>query len=194
MGVLRVAAVALALAALLIACSGAEWRTKDISGMMPELDFELTDENGEAVTEADYAGKVNILFFGYTFCPDICPVVLARLMRILNELEPAEREQVQVLFVSVDPRRDTPERLREYTSAFGEDFIGLTGTQEQLKALNKRYRVTYGYGEPDEHGNYIVSHSGAVFIFDKDGTAQLLVRDSDPNEDVLADLRRLLDA
>ncbi|MCS4502991.1 hypothetical protein KBTX_03026 [wastewater metagenome] len=189
---MRTAAVTAMLALVLVACASGDWRTKDISGMMPELAFSLTDENGQSVTAEDYRGKVTLLFFGYTFCPDVCPVTLARLSRILGELDDDARRDVQVLFVSVDPRRDTPERLRAYTSAFGGDFIGLTGTQDQLKALNKRYRVTYGYGEADEDGNYVVSHSGAVFVFNRAGEARLLVRDSDPVEAVLADLRRII--
>ncbi|WP_211210549.1 SCO family protein [Arhodomonas aquaeolei] len=191
---MRTAAVTAMLALLLVACTSGDWRTKDISGMMPELAFNLTNENGQSVTAEDYRGKVTLLFFGYTFCPDVCPVTLARLSRILGKLDEDARRDVQVLFVSVDPRRDTPERLRAYTSAFGKDFIGLTGTQDQLKALNKRYRVTYGYGEPDENGNYVVSHSGAVFVFNRAGEARLLVRDSDPVEAVLADLRRIIES
>ncbi|WP_435103353.1 SCO family protein [Arhodomonas sp. AD133] len=189
----RVVIAALLGAMALAACSGDEsWRTKDISGMMPPLEFQLRDENGERVQADAYDGTVNLLFFGYTFCPDVCPVTLARLSRILGELDEGEREQVRVLFVSVDPERDTPERLREYTSAFGEDFVGLTGTQDQLRRLNKRYRVTYGYGEPDDNGDYLVSHSAAVFVFNRNGKARLLVRDSDPVEDVVADLRQMI--
>ncbi len=189
----RVVLAAILAVVTLVACSGDEsWQTKDISGMMPPLEFQLRDEHGEPVQADAYDGAVNLLFFGYTYCPDVCPVTLARLSRILGELDASEREQVRVLFVSVDPERDSPERLREYTSAFGEDFIGLTGTQEQLRRLNKRYRVTYGYGEPDENGEYLVSHSAAVFVFDRNGKARLLVRDSDPVEDVVADLRQMI--
>lgn len=192
MAAIRSALMVVFVTLALVACSGDGWRTKDISGMMPELAFELTDEHGRAVTAEAYAGQVNLLFFGYTHCPDVCPATLARLARLLRTLDAAARDQVQVLFVSVDPRRDDPARLREYTAAFGEDFIGLTGSQDQLKAVNKRYRVTYGYGEPDADGEYAVSHSGAVFAFDHKGKAQLLVRDSDPDEAVLADLRRMI--
>lgn len=169
-----------------------EWRTKDISGLMPALGFTLTSERGETVTAKDYLGKVGLLFFGYTSCPDICPATLGRLRAALDQLDSNEREQVLVLFVSVDPERDDPRRLREYTDAFGRDFVGLTGTSEQLEALTKRYRTTYGLGEPDKQGNYLVSHSSAVFAFDRQGEVQLLMRDADGTEAIAADIAQLV--
>ena len=184
--------VLLLLITVLAGCSAdAEWRTKDISGLMPALAFTLTSERGETVTAKDYPGKVNLLFFGYTSCPDICPATLGRLRAALDQLDASEREQVQVLFVSVDPKRDDPARLREYTDAFGPDFVGLTGTAEQLEALTKRYRTTYSLGEPDKQGDYLVSHSSAVFAFDRQGEVQLLMRDADGTEAIAADIARL---
>ncbi|MDX1604948.1 MAG: SCO family protein [Candidatus Competibacterales bacterium] len=181
------------LALLLAACSDpVDWKTRDISGLMPELAFTLTSERGEQVDAADYRGKALLLFFGYTHCPDICPLTLARLRAALNRLEPRQRQQVRVLFVSVDPARDDPARLREYTDAFGPDVTGLTGTQAQLQALTRRYRVTYGYGDPDENGDYLVSHSSAVFAFDPEGEVRLLIRDEHGPEAIAADLQRLL--
>ncbi|WP_339882993.1 SCO family protein [Vreelandella maris] len=176
----------------LVGCSDPSWQTKDISELMPPLEFELVDEEARSVTEADYAGDVTLLFFGFTHCPHICPATLTNLAAISQELGEEAQNDLRVLFVSVDPERDDPATLREYTDAFGPEFTGLTSDEEALQALTRRYRVTYGYGEKDEAGNYDVSHSNAVFAFGRDGDAQLLIREDDPKEAVMADLSRLL--
>jgi len=176
---------------LLGGCKNTAWQTKDISGLMPPLAFTLTDENGQRVHAADYRGKPTLLFFGYTHCPDVCPTTLARLAAVSQQLDEGARKELQVLFVSVDPARDDAASLQRYTDAFGPQFIGLSGDSADLAALTRRYRVTFGYGEKDTDGNYSVSHSGAVFGFDRAGDAQLLIRDSDSAAAVTADLRRL---
>ncbi len=170
------------------------WQTRDISGMMPELEFTLTSETGEDVTAQQYDDTVNLLFFGYTHCPDICPITLGRLRGVLDRLPADVAERVQVLFVSVDPERDGPESLRSYTDQFGDKFIGLTGSREQLDALTKRYRTTYGYGEPDEQGDYEVSHGSAVYAFDTQGNARLLIRDQDSVDAIAADIQQLVES
>lgn len=167
-------------------------KTKDITGMMPNLEFTLTSENGEIVTEKDYAGTINLLFFGYTNCPDVCPATLARLSATLRHLSREDADRVRVLFVSVDPGRDDPESLRSYTALFGEGFVGLTGTRDQLDALTRRYRTTYGYGEADAQGNYEVSHGSAVYVFDPAGNARLLIRPADSREAIAHDISRLI--
>ncbi len=176
----------------LVGCSDPSWQTKDISGLMPPLKFELTNEEAQPVSEADYAGDVTLLFFGFTHCPHICPTTLAKLATVLQALGEDASEDLRILFVSVDPARDDPATLREYTQAFGPEFIGLTGNEEALQALTRRYRVTYGYGEKDDKGQYDVSHSNAVFAFDRNGDAQLLIREEDAQEAIVADLARLL--
>lgn len=176
----------------LVGCSDPAWQTKDISGLMPPLEFELTSEDANPVSEVDYAGDITLLFFGFTHCPHICPTTLANLAMISQELGEAAQDDLQVLFVSVDPDRDDPATLREYTDAFGPEFTGLTGSEAALETLTRRYRVTYGYGKKDDEGHYDVSHSNAVFAFDREGEAQLLIRENDPKEAVIADLRRLL--
>lgn len=183
-----------ALTALLVAgCSGERsWQTKDIGDLMPELQFTLTSEQGETVQAEQYLGKVNLLFFGYTNCPDVCPVTLGRLRGVMNRLPADVSRDVRVLFVSVDPKRDDPASLRRYTDSFGDSFIGLTGTRKQLDALTKRYRTTYGYGEPDAEGDYLVSHGSAVYAFDRGGKARLLIRGEDSMEAVASDLRQLV--
>lgn len=178
---------------LLSACGGdkLKWQGTDLSGVMPDLQFSLISEDGESVTEADYIGQPTLLFFGFTNCPDICPGTLASLARAIDQLQAKQQDNYQVLFVSVDPQRDTPQRLRDYTSAFGPQFIGLTGTQRQLEDLNKRMRATYGYGEADETGFYNVSHSSAVYGFDAEGKTRVLIKSELPVDRISADLSRL---
>ncbi|PTY36584.1 cytochrome c oxidase assembly protein [Saccharospirillum sp. MSK14-1] len=187
------AALVFTVLGLLSACGGekVQWEGTDLSGVMPDLEFELINEDGDAVTESDYIGQPTLLFFGFTNCPDICPGTLASLSRAIDRLQADQQDDYQVLFVSVDPQRDTPDRLREYTSAFGPQFIGLTGTQRQLETLNKRMRATYGYGEPDENGFYNVSHSSAVYGFDAEGKTRVLIKSELPTDRISADLMRL---
>lgn len=177
---------------VLLGCESSSWKTKDISGLMPVLDFNLIDETGRETSGKDYLGKPALLFFGFTNCPDICPTTLARLTSIINSLETDKRHEMQVLFVSVDHKRDTAENLGAYTDAFNKQVIGLTGDKAALDTLTRRYRVAYALGEPDDEGNYEVSHSSAVFAFDREGRAKLLIRDSDPQDFVADDLSRLL--
>lgn len=190
----RLLAVLVVTAFLISACSEKPWQTLNISSVMPPLKFNLTDETGKTVTEKDYEGKVTLLFFGFTSCPGVCPTTMARLSRVIAEFPADERGRTQVLFVSVDPERDSIEALRDYTAQWGPQFVGLTGTQEQLRELSKRYRVTYSYEEPNEQGAYMVSHSGAVFALSPDGEAHLLIRDSNPIDAVVDDIRRLHDS
>jgi protein SCO1/2 len=174
------------------ACGETEWRTKDISGLMPKLAFELTGESGDPITAERFEDHITLMFFGYTQCPDICPVTMGKLRAVMQELPDGVAGDTRVLFVSVDPDRDTPERLADYTDAFGERFIGATGTQEQLQALNKRYRVTYSYGDAKgEDNDYLVSHSSAVFAFDRQGEVRLMFRQDDDVAAIASDMRQL---
>lgn len=188
----RLATTLLTLILALAGCADdPDWRTKDVTGVLPDLEFRLTDENGDTVTEQAYRGKATAVFFGFTHCPDICPVTMGTLRAAIARLPEEWREDVQVLFVSVDPQRDDPARLAEYTESFGPQFIGLTSDEDTLKALTKRYRATFSYGEPDEHGNYEVSHPSAVYVFDSRGRARLLMRTSDPVDAIAHDFARL---
>ena len=189
---LRTVLLALAACALLAACSdkGAAWHTDNIDGLMPTLDFHMTDDTGQPVTAQTYRGKTVLLYFGYTNCPDVCPTTLAKLAQALKQT-PGHGAGEVVLFVTVDPKRDTLQRMREYVQAFGPHIVGLRGTDDELQALIKRYRVTYSYAKPDKYGNYEVSHSSAVFVFDGTGRSRLLVRSSDPADGIAADLSRI---
>ncbi|MCB1692753.1 MAG: SCO family protein [Pseudomonadales bacterium] len=169
-----------------------EWHAKSIRGLMPPLEFTLTSENGQEVSAQDYRGKTVLLFFGYTNCPDYCPTTLSRLKLALDKL-PDLRSQVVILFVSVDPKRDTLEYLRQYTSNFAPEVIGLTGSMKALSELAKRYRTTFSYGEPDEHGFYAVSHGIAVYAFDTAGAARLMMLQEEKPDEIAADIKQLVE-
>jgi len=185
----------LVLSILLAGCLGndEEWHGKDISGLMPELEFTLTDSQGEPVSGNDYSGRVRMLFFGFTSCPDVCPTALQKLNQATNGLGPELQDEVLTLFVSVDPKRDTPERLANYVDFFGDNIVGLTGSESQLRELAKRYRTTFGYEKPDQDGNYEVSHSSAVYVFDRTGNARLLIRPDLSPEEIRQDLVALIE-
>jgi len=184
---------ALLLITALTACQQkAYWQTRAITHLMPDLAFTLTDQNGQTVHADNYAGKVVLLFFGFSHCQMVCPATLGKLTAVLKTMG-KRTDQVQVLFVSVDPNRDSPAALATYTSSFAPEVIGLTGTADQLHSLARRYRVAFSYGTGYPNGNYAVYHSGAVFVFDGSGRVRLLFTQNDRISDIGADLQRLLD-
>jgi protein SCO1/2 len=189
-------AATLALAtALLGACSHetAPGHLADVSGHLPDLEFSLTADNGKPVTAESFRGHTTFVYFGYTHCPDVCPETMARLMQVLAKLGPDARN-VRILFISVDPARDTPEALHAYVDAFDpQHAVGLTGTDRQIESLARRYRVAYQAEKPTRDGNYEVTHSSAVYVFDARGRARLLGTDNDAPELIAADVRRVID-
>lgn len=177
----------------LTGCFGEEesWHGKDISGLMPDLEFELRGSGGQTVRPQDSAGTIRLLYFGFTSCPDVCPTTLTDLRKAVNLLPEDYRDDVTTLFVSVDPERDTPERLASYAKFFGDQVLGLTAAKPELRDLTKRYRTTFGYDEPDADGNYNVSHSSAVYVFDRSGNARLLLRPGLTTQQISEDLAHL---
>ena len=152
----------------------------------------MTEANRDAMVHAtDYRGQIVLMFFGYTHCPDVCPLALSRIKSALASIG-GQAQQVRVLFVTVDPKRDTLQDLKRYTEFFGPQFVGLRGSAEALRELTKKYRISYGYDTPDASGNYNVSHSSAIYIFDRQGEARLLVRPEDSVAAISTDLKRLL--
>jgi protein SCO1/2 len=187
-------AVGLALVAGVAGCSRQPpFNSQSISGLMPALKFQLTDDSGRAVTAQTYRGKVVLLYFGYTHCPDVCPTTLAMLAQALRGLGPSA-QQVRVLFVSVDPQRDTVPLLKRYVTYFGPQFVGLRGADSALLPLARRYRIAFHRDPPDQYGNYAVQHSSAIFIFDQKGRARLLAGDTDKPAAIAQDLSRLVSA
>ncbi len=183
----------LVLLAALAACSEArQWQTSTLDKGFPELSLELTTHDGATLTEGKLRGGITLLFFGYTSCPDACPATMTTLRAALGELPADQQAQVTVVFVSVDPERDTPQRLAAYASYFGPRFTGATADIPRLRQLASRYGTTFDYGPGYGGDYYVVSHGSNVLAFDRDGRARLLIRPHDSIEAIVHDLRRLL--
>lgn len=165
----------------------------NVTGHLPDLDFTLTGDDGRAVTGDSFKGRTSLVYFGYTHCPDVCPETMGRLMQVLGDLGP-DAQKVRILFITVDPARDTPKALHDYVGAFDSQHAeGLTGTDWQIESLAKRYRVAYQMEKRDPSGNYEVTHSSAVYVFDRQGRARLLATDHDTPDAIAQDLRRIID-
>jgi protein SCO1/2 len=155
-------------------------------------EFELPGSNGSPVTLGQYRGKVVALAFGFTYCPRICPVTLANLARVFETLGAAAAE-VQVVFVSVDPERDTPQRMREYLSFFNPAFVGATGTPQQLAAVQREFGISAKKAvSQDEKLGYEVHHSSFVYLIDRDGRLRLLMPFGKTADDLAHDIGLLL--
>jgi protein SCO1 len=185
----------LSFAVLLVACgkSGTAWHATDITGAMPALEFTLNRAtDGAQVRGTDYRGKVVVLYFGYTHCPDICPATLANFAAALQKLGQRAND-VRILFVTVDPSRDTGPILADYARAFAPQVEGLRGTNDQLTDVTRRYRVIYSV-TPESGGHpYEVMHSAAAFFFDRNGRARLVTTNTDDLSGLTSDLKQLLD-
>jgi protein SCO1/2 len=172
-----------------------KWSLYDVSGHLPDLRFSLVGEGNKSITQQDLKDKTVLMFFGYASCPDICPTTMAQLTEVLEKLGD-DAKDVRIIFVSVDPHRDTPDVLQAYVNAFNKNAIGLTGNEKQIAALARRYRVAYQIEKPkpgDDAKIYDVTHSRGVFIFDKKGRARLLAPDTEKVDVVTQDLRQLLE-
>ncbi|HUN50998.1 MAG TPA: SCO family protein [Candidatus Sulfotelmatobacter sp.] len=153
--------------------------------------FSLVDQNDKPVTDAAFRGKVMLVYFGYTFCPDVCPTELAKIGAALDALGP-KANQVAPLFITVDPERDTPAKLKPYVEQFSPRLIGLTGTPEQVKAVEKEYRV-YAAKSGDTSGQYyLMDHTSFIYLMDQEGHYRAVSR-PDISPQALADkIRELL--
>src|SRR5262245_6257626 len=150
--------------------------------------FTLTDQNGARRSDAEFRGKYMLVFFGYTFCPDVCPTTLAVMSAALDKMGSAA-DRIVPIFITVDPARDTPEVMKAYLSAFSPRFIGLTGTEEEIDAAAKAYRV-YVQAHKDQGENYAVDHSGVVYLMDRDGAFLANYSLDIAPDDLAADLSR----
>ena len=157
----------------------------------PAAEIELTQGNGSGFRLSEKRGDIVLLFFGYTSCPDVCPTTLSEMKRVMAELG-ADAERVQVVFVTVDPKRDTPEKLKEYVSIFNPSFIGLSGSMEALEKVWSDYGV---YREEEELPNsatgYLVNHTARVYLIDRDGNLRLSYSYGTPTDDFVHDLKIL---
>lgn len=191
----RIAALALLLvAALLAGCGGRgakpEFKLTDITGADFGRELSLTDHNGKPRTLADFRGKVVVVFFGFTHCPDACPTTLAELAQVAKELGD-EARKMQVLFVTVDPERDTPEVLKRYVPSFDPGFLGLYGDAEATARAAKEFKIYY-QKQPLPDGGYSVDHSAGTYILDPQGRLRLFARYGAGAPVLLHDIRLLL--
>lgn len=186
-------AAALACALALAACGDTkpEFIGSDITGSHLGQAMSMPDTTGQLRTLDDYKGKVKVVFFGFTQCPDVCPTSLAELAQTMDLLG-TDADKVQVILISVDPARDTPEVLSAYVHAFNPNFIGLTGTPEQLAATAKSFKAFYAKVEGAAPGQYTMNHAASFYILDQDGEARVLVSGNAPAKDIAHDIRQLL--
>ncbi len=156
----------------LAACQDAPPEQPPLAGAAIGAEFTLTGEDGDPVSWSDFDGQYRTLYFGYTYCPDVCPVDTQRAMAGLKAFEQANPElgaQIQPLFVSVDPARDTPAVLAEFTDSFHPRLVGMTGTKEQIDAVTEAFAAVYSIEEPNEAGGYLVGHTNITYLFGPDG-------------------------
>lgn len=163
----------------------------DITGVDWGKDFALSDAAGRKRTLADFRGKAVAIFFGYTHCPDMCPATLAKLGEAVRQLG-ADAPRVQGLFITVDPKRDTPQVLAQYVPAFHPTFLGLYADAETTARTAREFKVYYHAQAPNEHGDYAVDHSGQILVFDTQGRLRLLMKPDNSPEAMAQDFRSLL--
>ncbi len=184
----------LSIAALLAACGAKkpQFSSVDLTGADYAKDFQLPDQDGKLRTLKDFQGKVVVLFFGYTQCPDVCPTTMTELVQV-KKLLGADAGKLQVLFVTVDPERDTPEVLKAYMANFDPGFIALRGSPEQLAATAKDFKVFYKKTEGKTPTSYGMDHSAASYVYDTKGQLRLYTRYGSGAQALASDIKLLLE-
>lgn len=180
---------------LLAACSPSrqnEFMGSDISDASFGHQFALTDHNGVRRDLASFKNKLVVLFFGYTHCPDVCPTTLSDMAHALKLLPETAAKQVQVLFVSVDPARDTAQLLKQYVPYFHPDFLGLLGNPEEVALAAKEFRIVYRKHADTGDQHYLVDHTAGSYVLDRNGKLRLFLPFGQPPEDIAHDLKLLL--
>jgi protein SCO1 len=183
---------------LLASCSGRgpQFKNVDITGSDFGKDFHLQDPSGKTRALADFRGKVVVMFFGYTHCPDVCPITMAEFAQVMQRLGD-DAKRVQILFVTLDPERDTGPLLAQYVPQFNKDFLGLYGDAAATRQVAKDFHVFYEKRAGKTPDSYTLDHTAATYVFDPQGRLRLFVRyDQDASEahaaDLTADIRTLL--
>jgi protein SCO1 len=167
------------------------FKNTDVTGLDYAKDFALPDYNGKMRTLADFKGKAVVVFFGYTQCPDVCPTTMAEMANVMQQLGPLAN-RVQVLFITLDPARDTPAVLSKYVPAFDSRFLGLVGDQAATDAVAKEFKVFYQKVPGKEPGSYTMDHTAGSYVFDPQGRLRLFVRHGQGPEPIVHDLKLLL--
>jgi protein SCO1/2 len=178
---------------LLAAACSSQSEVPPLQGAKLQNAFTLTDGNGRQVTDRQFGGKYRLVYFGFTYCPDVCPVDLQNIgkaMRQLEKSDPKLAEQVQPIFITVDPERDTPAVMKQYVSAFHPRIIGLTGTKEQIAAVAKKHGVFFQQEERQGSGEYLVNHSRIALLFGPQGEPIAIVPHDQGAEAIAAELKR----
>jgi protein SCO1/2 len=180
-------------AALMAACteSKPQFSSVDMTGADYAKDFSLPDQNGQVRSLKDFSGKVVVVFFGYTQCPDVCPTTMTELAQVKKLLGP-DGDKLQVLFVTVDPERDTPEVLKGYMANFDPSFIALRGTPDQLAAMAKDFKVFYKKTPGKTPTSYSMDHSAASYVYDREGQLRLYTRYGSGAQALASDIKLLL--
>lgn len=187
-------ALAAASSLSLMACDGpvgggSSFKGIDVTGADYARGFTLTDFHGQARSLADFRGKVVMLYFGFVQCPDVCPTALSRGAAVMQQLGPLATD-VQVIFITVDPERDTPDLLREYMASFDPSFLALTGSADQIKAAADEFRVYYK--KVPTGSSYTMDHTALSYLFDRQGRIRVVLRHEQTADDYTADIRQLL--
>lgn len=180
--------------ALFTACQPAPppaFQTTDITGAAFARDFSLTDHHGQPRTLADFKGKAVALFFGYTHCPDVCPTTLGDFATALQQMGPLA-QQVQVIFVTLDPERDTPAVLKQFVPAFNADFLGMTADADGIARVAKEYKVVYQKTAVQGAGDYLLDHSAGTYVHDPQGRIRLRMAYGSTPDAIAHDLTLLL--
>lgn len=185
--------LALATGLILSACSKQEEKflNTDLTGLSYAKDFALIDQNGQPRSLADFKGKAVVLFFGYTQCPDVCPTTMFEMTKVMTQLGPLA-ERVQVLFVTVDPERDTQDLLAAYVPNFDKRFLGLYGNAEATAKVAKEFKVFYQKSPGKTPESYTMDHTAASYVFDPQGRIRLYVQYGQKPEAIVHDLKLLL--
>jgi protein SCO1/2 len=192
-GMKRTLALILLVGLLLSACGSPSYRGTPLDPPVAVPDFQLTDEEGQPFRLSDQRGRVVLLFFGYTSCPDVCPTTLATWHRV-HEALGRDAERVRFVFVTVDPERDTVERLGMHVNAFHPDFVGLTGSPEALEAVYGVFDIFYEKDTSSQSAlGYLVSHTATTFVLDPEGQWRLRESYGTLVEDLVHDIRQLLE-
>ncbi len=169
----------------------AKFQLTDVTGANFGKELALTDHNGRPRTLADFKGKVVVLFFGFIHCPDVCPTTLAELAQVARELGP-EASKMQVLFVTIDPERDTPDVLKQYVPSFYPDFLGLYGDAAATARVAKEFKIFY-QKQPQSGGGYTMDHSAGTYVLDQQGRLRLFAQYGAGAPALLHDIRILLE-
>lgn len=179
------------LTAVLSACAPYEFHGTILQSSTEAANFTLMSSNGQRVSLDDFRGKLVVLYFGYTFCPDVCPATLVEIAGAMNILG-EDAKKVQAIMVSVDPERDTPEQLAEYVAHFDPNFLGVTGTPEEIAELATLYGIYYEKHEGSEASGYLIDHTATVMVIDQEGYLKLLLPFGTTAQDMADDLAYLL--